>query len=170
MYCSGCGLALAPGQAVCPKCGRPAMPPVPPVPGLEFQLQNYAGKVKALGVVWLIYAALALVTGIAGLYFANAVLSGHFAPWMHGPWMHGSMPPMWFGPVILRFGWMILLVRVGLAAMAGWGLLERSQWGRIVAIVAAILSILKFPFGTAMGIWTLIVLLGYRNSTLYEQL
>jgi len=62
------------------------------------------------------------------------------------------------------------LVRVSLAALAGWGLLERTRSGRIVAIVAACLSQLKFPFGTAMGIWTLIVLLGYRNSTLYEQL
>jgi hypothetical protein len=42
--------------------------------------------------------------------------------------------------------------------------------GRIVAIVAAFLSLLKFPFGTASasGPWS--VLLGYRNSTLYEQL
>jgi hypothetical protein len=80
------------------------------------------------------------------------------------------MPPMWFGPVILRFGWAVLLVRVGLAAVAGWGLMEHAQWGRVVAIVAAILSMLKFPFGTAMGIWTLVMLLGYRNSTLYEQL
>jgi hypothetical protein len=39
-----------------------------------------------------------------------------------------------------------------------------------VAIVAAFLSVLKFPFGTAMGIWTLVMLLGYRNTTLYGQL
>jgi hypothetical protein len=170
MYCSGCGLALAPGQAACPKCGRSAMAPVPPMPGLAFQLESFAGKVRALGVVWLIYAAVALVTGIAGLAFANAFFSGHFAPWMYGPWGHGPMPPMGLGPVILRFAWVFLLVRVGLAALAGWGLLERTQWGRIVAIVAAILCLLKFPFGTAMGIWTLVVLLGYRNSTLYDQL
>jgi hypothetical protein len=146
------------------------MPPVPPIPGLEFQLQNYAGKVRALGVVWLVYAAFALLTGIIGLAFAHAFLSGHFGPWMHGPWANGSMPPFWFGPAILPFVWVFLLVRVGLAAVAGWGLLERAPWGRVVAIVAAILCLLKFPFGTAMGIWTLIVLLGYRNSTLYEQL
>jgi hypothetical protein len=146
------------------------MPPIPPVPGLAFQLESYAGKVKALGVVWLIYAAVALVTGIAGLAFANAILSGHFGPWMNGPWANGPMPPFWFAPALLRFAWVFLLARVGLAALAGWGLLERTQWGRIVAIVAACLSLLKFPFGTAMGIWTLIVLLGYRNSTLYEQL
>jgi hypothetical protein len=146
------------------------MPPIPPVPGLAFQLESYAGKVKALGVVWLIYAAVALVTGIAALAFANAFFSGHLGPWMNGPWANGPMPPMWFGPALLRFAWVFLVLRVGLAVAAGIGLLERTQWGRIVAIVAAILCMLKFPFGTAMGIWTLIVLLGYRNSTLYEQL
>jgi hypothetical protein len=62
------------------------------------------------------------------------------------------------------------MVRTGMALVAAWGLLERAQWGRIVAIVAAFLSLLKFPFGTALGIWTLVVLLGYRNTTLYEQL
>jgi len=170
MYCSGCGLALAPGQATCPKCGRPAMAPVPPMPGLAFQLESFSGKVKALGVVWLVYAAVALVTGIAALFFANAFFSGHFGPWMNGPWGRGPMPPMGVGPVILRFAGFFLLVRVSLAALAGWGLLERTQWGRIVAIVAAIVNIYKFPFGIAMGIWTLVVLLGYRNSTLYEQL
>jgi hypothetical protein len=140
------------------------------MPGLAFQLESYAGKVRALGVVWLIYAVVALVTGIAGLAFANAILSGHSAPWMYGPWGRCPLAHMGFGPVILRFAWVFLLVRVGLAAVAGWGLLERTQWGRIVAIVAAILSLIRFPFGTAMGIWTLIMLLGYRNSTLYEQL
>ncbi|MGO9317747.1 MAG: hypothetical protein ACLPXT_02745 [Terracidiphilus sp.] len=146
------------------------MPPVPPVPGLEFQLENYAGKVRTLGVVWLVYAAFALVTGIIGLAFANAFLSGHYGPWMYGPWARGPMPPFWFAPALLRFEWVFLTVRVGLAAVAGWGLMERAQWGRVVAIVAAILCLLKFPFGTAMGIWTLVVLLGYRNSTLYDQL
>jgi hypothetical protein len=140
------------------------------MPGLAFQLESYAGKVRALGVVWLVYAVVALVTGIIGLAFANAFFSGHFGPWMYGPWGRGPLPPMWFGPAILRFGWVLLLVRVGLAVAAGIGLLERAQWGRVVAIVAAILCLIKFPFGTAMGIWTLVVLLGYRNSTLYEQL
>jgi hypothetical protein len=140
------------------------------MPGLAFQLENYASKVKTLGVVWLIYAAVALMTGIAALAFFNAYFSGHYGPWMYGPWGHGPWPPMGFGPAILRFGWVILLVRVGLAAVAGWGLLERAPWGRTVAIIAACVCLIKFPFGTAMGIWTLVMLLGYRNSTLYEQL
>lgn len=169
MYCSACGQALEPGQGFCPKCGRPSAAPLPPVPGMEFQLENYAGKIRALGTVWLIYAALSLLLGIAGLTFAHAFFS-HFGMWGHGPWGDGSVPPMWFGPAIFHLIWIALLGRAILLAVAGWGLLEHTQWGRIVAIVAAILSLIKFPLGTALGIWTLIVLLGYRNSTLYEQL
>jgi hypothetical protein len=169
MFCSVCGQPLALGQAVCSQCGRPAAAAVPPIPGLQFQLQSYAGKVRALGIVWLVYAALSLLTGFAGLTFAHAFLFNHFGNWGNGPWGNGSMPG-WFGPAILHFIWMALLVRAALALVAGWGLLERTQWGRIVAIIAGVLSLIKFPFGTALGIWTLVVLLGYRNTTLYEQL
>jgi hypothetical protein len=171
MFCSGCGQALAPGQGFCPQCGRPAATAIPPVPGLEFQLQNYAGKIKALGVVWFIYAAFSIIAGFIGLAFAKAFVNGHFGPWMHGPWANGGpMPPMWFAPALIHLAWVFIVLRGGLALAAGWGLLERAPWGRVVAIIAAFLSILKFPFGTAMGIWTLIMLLGYRNSTLYDQL
>ncbi len=54
--------------------------------------------------------------------------------------------------------------------MAAFGLWQRTEWGRIVAIVAAVFSLLKFPLGTALGVWTMVMLLGYRNTTLYEQL
>jgi hypothetical protein len=140
------------------------------VPGFQYQLESYAGKVKALGIFWFIYAAFSLALGLAGLSFANAFLSGHFGPWINGPWGRGPIPPWIFGPAFLRFAWVVIVVRAGLALVAGWGLMERTQWGRIVAIVAAFLSILKFPIGTALGIWTLVVLLGYRNTTLYDQL
>ena len=170
MYCSGCGMALAPEQAFCPQCGRPIAPVVPPVPGFQLQLDSYASKVKALGVLWFIYAGLSLLLGLAGLAFAKSFLSGGWGPWFHGPLAHGSMPPMWFLPVIFRIAWIYLVLRSALSIAAGWGLLERTQWGRIVAVIAAIFSILKFPIGTALGVWTLVVLLGYRNSTLYEQI
>jgi hypothetical protein len=137
---------------------------------MEFQLHNYAGKIKTLGIVWFIYAGLSLARGIVALAFADAFLSGRFGPWMQGPWGDGALPPMWFGPALLHFAWMFLVVRACLAVVAGWGLLQHTPWGRIVAIVAAFLCMLKFPLGTAMGIWTLVMLLGYRNATLYEQL
>jgi hypothetical protein len=175
MFCSGCGQALTPGQAFCPQCGRPSAPAVPSVPGLQFQLESYAGKVKVLSILWFVYAGFSLLLGFAALAFTSAFLSGHFGPWMNGPWargpwMNGPMPPQWLGIAIVRFAWIFLVVRSGLALVAGWGLWERAQWGRIVAIVAAFLYILKFPFGTAIGVFTLVLLLGYRNTSMYEQL
>lgn len=170
MYCSGCGQVLEPGQALCPQCGRPAVAPFPPVPNMEFQLQNYAGRIKALSIVWFIYGGLSLVLGIAALTFANAFLNGSFGPWAHGPWNHGPWEPGMMGPAIIHFAWTLLVVRSGLALAAGWGLMERSSWGRVVAIVAAFLCLIKIPIGTALGIWTLVTLLGYRNTTLYDQL
>jgi hypothetical protein len=140
------------------------------VPGLQFQLESYAGKIKALSVVWFIVAGLSLVTGIAGLTFARAFLGGHFGYWMHGPWSSGSLPPEWFGTTIVPLLWLAVLCWTALALAAGWGLMEHEPWGRVVAIVAAIFCLLKFPLGTALGIWTLVVLLGYRNTQLYERL
>lgn len=165
MFCSGCGQALTPGQGFCSQCGRPAGAQAPLAPGFSFQLESYAGKMKALSILWFIYAGLSLLLGIFGLSVARALFSGHFGPWMNGP-----STPFWLGPAILHFVWIILALRIGLALVAGWGLWVRTEWGRIVAIIAAIFSLLRFPFGTALGVWTLIMLLGSRNSTLYEQL
>jgi hypothetical protein len=171
MFCSGCGQPVAPGQQVCPQCGRPtAVPPPPPVPNLAFEVANYANRIRALSTVWFIYGGLSLLTGIVGLTFANSFLNGG-GFWMHGPWARGNFP---FGPAfgagILHFVWIMVILRSGLAFIAGWGLMERTPWGRVVAIVAAFLSILKIPLGTALAIWTLVTLMGYRNTSLYDQL
>jgi len=171
MYCSGCGYPVAPGQPACAQCGRPTVAPVPPVPGLAFEVENYAGKIRALSVVWAIFAAFSFVTGIAGLTFAHAFMTHHFGqtPFGNGPWSNSPFPEEWFGHALFGFIWGALLLRTALAIFVAWGLYERAQWARIVAIVVAFLSLLKFPFGTALGIWTLVVLMGYRNARLYDQ-
>jgi hypothetical protein len=168
MYCSGCGQALAPGQQVCPQCGRPI---APPVPNLAFELTNYANRIKALSTVWFIYGGLVLVTGLMGLTLASSFFNNGFGPWVHSPWARGDFPfGPGFGAAILRFAWILVVGRAALAVAAGWGLMEHAPWGRILAIVTAFLSLLKIPFGTAIGIWTLVMLLGYRNTSLYDQL
>jgi hypothetical protein len=44
----------------------------------------------------------------------------------------------------------------------------RKSWGRVLAIVVAILSLIKIPFGTALGIYTLWVLLPSASAIEYE--
>lgn len=42
--------------------------------------------------------------------------------------------------------------------VAAYGLLRRKSWGRIVGIVAGALSLPAFPLGTALGVYSLVVL------------
>jgi hypothetical protein len=138
---------------------------------MAFELANYSNRVRALSTVWFIYGGLVLITGLIGLSFANSVFNGGFGPWMRGPWSHGGFPfGPGFGPMILRFAWVNAIVRAALAFLAGWGLMERAPWGRVVAIVAAFICLVTGPIGIGIGIWTLVTLLGYRNTTLYDQL
>jgi hypothetical protein len=43
--------------------------------------------------------------------------------------------------------------------VAGYGLLARKAWGRVLAIVVGILGLINFPVGTAIGIYAILVLL-----------
>lgn len=54
-------------------------------------------------------------------------------------------------------GLFVVLAIPGLAA--GLGLLARKSWGRILAIVVAVLNLVNFPIGTVVGLYVLWVLL-----------
>jgi len=43
--------------------------------------------------------------------------------------------------------------------IAGIGLLLRRRWGRILALVVGFLSLISFPIGTALGLYTIWVLI-----------
>jgi hypothetical protein len=155
----------------------------PPIPGLGFELERYRGHIKALAIAWFVYAGLSLLLGFAALAFAHSYLMGGLGPWtpgpwMHGPWIHGpwvhgpgmdgSIPPSWL-PMAMHFALIAIMLRALFAFVVGWGLLSHARWGRVVAIIFAILSLYKLPIGTALGIWTLVMMLGYRNAVLYDQ-
>lgn len=42
--------------------------------------------------------------------------------------------------------------------LAGYGLLKRQKWGQILGIIVGFLSLVNFPIGTAIGLYTLFVL------------
>ncbi len=60
------------------------------------------------------------------------------------------------------------VVAAALALVTGFSLLTRRPWGRVLAIVAAILALLKFPLGTALGIYTLWVLAPGASGLEYD--
>lgn len=52
--------------------------------------------------------------------------------------------------------------------IAGIGLLNFKNWARILAIILAVLNLMNIPIGTALGIYTLYVMLDDETSPLFN--
>jgi len=64
-----------------------------------------------------------------------------------------------------------LLVILGLPGIAaGYGLLKRRPWARILAIVVGVLNLFNMPIGTAVGIYTLVILMQAEASDYFTAL
>ena len=69
----------------------------------------------------------------------------------------------WWGPEVgtifgLSIGILVLICYIGIAIAGGMGLLKGKEWGRIMSIVHAALSLFYFPIGTVIGILSIIYL------------
>lgn len=53
----------------------------------------------------------------------------------------------------------LMVVQALLPILAGLGVRRRTNWGRILGIITAALSLMSIPFGTALGIYAFVVLL-----------
>ena len=150
MFCDRCGARLSEAQSFCPSCGKPAGTiPLMPVKG------RIAGHVRLLGILWLASAALHLIPGF--------VLWMLFPGFMFPP----DVPP--FVPQLLHFLGIAFLVSAVLNLLAGWGLLDRQPWARTLAIVLACFNLIHMPFGTALGVYTLWVLLPAKSEEEYRR-
>jgi hypothetical protein len=65
-------------------------------------------------------------------------------------------------------GFLLLSAVAGFAA--GWGLLQRLPWARVLALIIAGVSLLDIPFGTALGVYTLFVLLPSEADEEYTRM
>jgi hypothetical protein len=107
-------------------------------------------------MLWIAYSALRLLGGWA--------FSRIFSHW--GFFWSPGVP--FFFPGILHGIGLILMGTGLLGVLAGWGLMERQSWARVLAIVLGILTLFHFPLGTGLGIYTLWVLLPADSAREYE--
>jgi hypothetical protein len=143
--------------------------PMYPQPPMPIYLPRVQRNLQTLGILWCVLGAYRVVTGLIGMIFFRAFATHNFGndAWMFGGRFHAGVPPMWVAglwPVIA----VTTIFAAALALVAGYGLLNRRPWGRIVAIIAAILALIKFPIGTALGIYTLWVLAPGASGLEYD--
>lgn len=67
---------------------------------------------------------------------------------------------------VLIFGLVgcLLVVQLALSLAAAIGVWKRESWGRIAAIIAAVLAVMSFPLGTALGVYTFWFVFGDRGK------
>ncbi len=152
MFCDACGARLNDNQKFCSACGKP-VGGVPMMP----QESRIAGHVRLLGILWIALSAFRLIPALFLLIMGTAVF-----PHLAGVPLF--IRPL-FGLVAMGMGGMALL-----GLFAGWGLLERRLWARTLALVLGCISLLEMPFGTALGIYTLWVLLPAGSDEEYRRL
>lgn len=152
MFCDRCGTQLPQSAAFCASCGKAAgVTPLVPAQG------RIAGHVRLLGIFWLAMSAVHLIPGLV-----MVSLFGHgtrFLPPEVPNFVHG----------ILSTVGVFILANAAAGLITGWGLLQRESWARMLAIVMGCLNLIHIPFGTALGIYTLWVLLPAESEQEYRE-
>jgi len=169
MYCSACGQAIDAYQPYCPRCGR-QVTPIATAPAPPWVWTRVHRHVHTLGILWVVYAGFILLAWLAALPFLAGVFHGWMGPWNMGHMHEGFNFPFsrlpWFVPLIT----VVLTIRAILSAVAGVALLRRASWGRVMAIVMAVLALIHPILGTILGIYTLWVLVPGMSGQEYEQM
>ena len=126
----------------------------------ESAASNLSGHRRILGACWLVYGLLRLLTGVCLVLFSGTatVMFGALLDRVPNPFA------LMRDFHIVYAGIVVLAVLCGVfGVLAGLALLANQRPARKLALVAAFLSVSEIPFGTTLGIYTLIVLLPARR-------
>jgi len=162
MFCDGCGRAVQAGQAFCPGCGKQIVGPVSAMQPRPGRVQEH---VHLLGILWLAMSAFNAVGGLILLILGNTLFP-------HLREMKDVPPdvPVGFLTALFSTLGIIVLAKAACGFIAGWGLMQRETWARVVALVLSFISLFNIPFGTAIGVYTMWVLLPGQSQKEYDAL
>lgn len=168
MFCQYCGNQMPDGARFCGACGRPSavsavvVASVDPAQGLKTHL-------KILGILWAVYGAFRIVMAAWTLVVSHYMLPmfAQFIPREDGrslfPFIH-----LMSGLYVVLAVYAVLTGILGICA--AWAILRHEPWGRTLALVAGFVSLISIPFGTAIGVYTIIILLPPSAVQTYDQI
>ena len=160
MACLKCGCEQGTEAQFCRQCGAPLPVPAgvpgymqgsPYPPQYAIPSTRVQQNLQPLGIMWCIFGVYRLVAVLIGGIFLHGMMQNG---------VFGGIPPFafhmmrTFAPVVIS----MTIVMSAAAILTGYALLTRKRWGRVLGIVFGIFALLKIPFGTALGIYTLWVL------------
>jgi hypothetical protein len=121
--------------------------------------------VQLVAILWIAVGVLFMLISLGIFTVSRVVVGNILRPDMGIP---GNVFPL----LHTIFGFVSLFVAAKGAAdiLAGWGLLEHASWARPLAIVVSFLALLNVPIGTALGVYSLWVLLPEDSAREYDRL
>jgi len=161
MFCDGCGVVVQPGQVFCSKCGKQIIGTI-----VAAQPGRVQSHLHLLAILWLAFSAFNTLGGFVLLLLGNALF-----PHLHE--MRGVPPdvPTGFLTALFTTLGIIVLAKAAVGFLTGWGLLQREPWARSLALVLAFISLFtNIPIGTAIGVYTMWVLLPSSAEQEYRSL
>jgi len=160
MFCDGCGTAVQPGQGFCSHCGKQILGPVT---AMQLRPGRVQAHIHLLGILWLAISAFNTIGGVV-LYVVANTLFAHMRD-LGAP----EAPTAFLRPLLSVIA-ILVLAKALCGFIAGWGLLHREPWARIITLVLGFISLFNVPFGTAVGVYTLWVLLPAQSQQEYDTL
>jgi hypothetical protein len=126
----------------------------------ESEVVHLSGHRRILSFCWVVYGMLRLIMGIWLILFSGTatVMFGALLGRVPNPFaLMADFHVIYAATIVLS----LLCSLCGL--LAGLALLAYQRPARTLALLAAFLSISEIPFGTTLGIYTLVVLLPLRG-------
>jgi hypothetical protein len=127
-------------------------------------VNRVSNHITLLGTLWIVYSIFTLIAGMMLLFVGNVIIN--FVLTQHPP----GAPPLFFLRPFLSMIGLLIITKGVFSLAAGWGLLRRESWARILAMVMGCISLLNIPFGAALGIYTLWVLISQTGEQEYRML
>ena len=105
--------------------------------------------IKVVGWLWIANAALSILLLIIGLVIVNANVPNP----QDSVFVTSGILCFFLPGTVANF-------------LAGYGLLKYRNWARILAIILAIINLPLFPIGTALGVYTLVIMFNGETKAL----
>lgn len=116
-----------------------------------------ATHIKILGWLHVFY-------GVFGLFLAAIVFGGTMLGMLYAGSMTNSVI---VGATAGFLGVFFALLAIP-HILAGYGLLTRKEWARVLTIILGVIALIRFPLGTALGAYTLWVLLSKDGAAQFQ--
>ena len=163
MYCDHCGSSLSSTSRFCSSCGKPVTPSAYIGTTVAPPEDRVHRHVHRLAILWVVNGVLRLM-----------LVLGFFGAGRYFTLPNFGRPRIWALPFWHSQVWGSILLVLALFGVAhlvlAWGLFERQPWARYLGIILGILALVRFPLGTALGIYTLWVLAPEASGREYQQL